>query len=178
MIREALREELANKKSLKEWRSSAEIQADIEKLKQELADAKVAEKKASYGGTAPGEVWYWDMYTNPRRKGTWTSIDNDTVFETEEDAINGAWTLLGELEDEGELRGDPDDYTIDAIKIPISKVAPEVLKGSHLEHLIPSDAKVYPIMCCACHKRFKISQEDKDKNIFKCDHCGASLQFN
>lgn len=166
------------KKHLTEARSVADIEAEIAKLQQELADAKAAEKKASYGGKFPGEVWYWDMYINPGRKGTWTSIDNDTVFETEEDALDGAWTLLGELEDEGELRGDPDDYTIDAIKIPISKVKPEVLKGSGLEHLIPNDAKVYPVICCDCHKSFKISKEDKDKNLFKCDHCGVSLRFN
>jgi hypothetical protein len=124
------------KQPLTEARNVADIEAEIARLQQELADAKVAEKKASYGGSTPTEVWYWDMYLEPSEKGTWISIDNDTVFETEDDAIDGAYTLLGELDDEGELEYDPDEYYVDAVKIPISKVSPDVLKWSGLEHLI------------------------------------------
>lgn len=121
---------------LQEARSVADIEADIARLQQELADAKIAEKKASYGGSTPIEVWYWDMYVDPSEKGEWTSLDADNVYETEEAAINAAYTLLGELDDEGELEYDSDEYTVDAIKIPISQVAPEILEWSGLDHLI------------------------------------------
>ena len=142
MIKEALREELASKKPLKEARSSADIQAEIERLQQELAQAKAAEKKATYGGNLPKQVWSWDMYIDPSEKGTWCSAVkhrgewDGNVFETEDDAVDGAWTLLSELEDEGELDGDPDDYTIDTFSIPISDVSDYLLSFSNLDHLI------------------------------------------
>lgn len=122
--------------SLTEARSVADIEADIAKLQAELADAKVAEKKASYGGNTPTDVWYWDIYFDPSEKGTWTSIDNDTVFETEDAALDGAYVHLKELEDEGELEYESDDYYVDAVKIPISKVSADVLEWSGLEYLI------------------------------------------
>jgi hypothetical protein len=125
-----------SKRPLTEARSVADIEADIAKLQAELADAKVAEKKASYGGNIPTDVWYWDIYFDPSEKGTWTSIDNDIVFETEDAAFDGAYEHLRELEDEGELEYDSDDYYVDAVKIPLSKVSADVLEWSGLNHLI------------------------------------------
>lgn len=125
-------------KKLQESRSVADIEADIAKLQAELADAKVAEQKASYGGNIPTDVWYWDIYKDPSEKGTWTSIDTDLVFETEDAAIDGAYAHLRELNDEGELEGEVDDYYVDAVKISSSKVSPEALEWSGLDHLIES----------------------------------------
>ena len=108
-------------------RSTKEILADMEKLKQELAQAQVAEKKASYN-KLPDTVYIWDMYIDPRDKGTWCSAEkyNDEydgfVFKTKEDAFHYGREHLYELDDEGELRGDPDDYDINTIAIPLSKV--------------------------------------------------------
>lgn len=142
IIKEALKEELHSQHSLKEWRSSADIQAEIARLQQELADAKVREKKASYGNNLPKFVYAWDMYIDPADKGTWTSLDGDMVFETEDDAENAGIQLLSELDHEGEL-GDEDeyvepmDYAIDVIKIPVSNVSNDVLIYSNLKHLIP-----------------------------------------
>ncbi len=48
--------ESVDSKALKESRSVADIEAEIAKLQQELAQAKVAEKKASYGGNLPTKV--------------------------------------------------------------------------------------------------------------------------
>lgn len=114
------------KRPLTEARSVADIEAN----------AKVAEEKASYNSNLPTEVWYWDVYFDPSEKGAWTSIEYDAVFETEDAAINAAYEHLDELADEGELEYDLDDYYVDAVKIPISKVSPDVLKCSGLDHLI------------------------------------------
>lgn len=127
---------------LKEARSSADIKAEIERLQKELADAEVAEKKAGYNGNVPTEVWIWDIYLKPSKKGTWTSAElyqgkyDGYVYETEEDALDGAWVHLGELDDEGELRGDPDDYYVEAFSVPVSEVHEETLSYSGLDHLI------------------------------------------
>lgn len=125
-----------NNKPLTEARSVADIEAEIARLQAELAAAKVAEKKASYGGNIPTDVWYWDIYIDPSEKGTWTSLDAETVYETKDDAINSAYNHLNELDDEDELEYDPDDYYVDAVKIPISKVSKDVLEWSGLDHLI------------------------------------------
>jgi hypothetical protein len=107
----------------------------------------VAEKKATYS-EMPSQVYIWDMYLDPADKGTWMSAElyngeyDGVVFETEEEALNAAWYHLQELEDEGELSDwdddsvDPDDYTIEAIAIPLSKVSEDTLYSSNLEHLI------------------------------------------
>jgi hypothetical protein len=132
---------------LKESRSAAEIKAEIEKLQQELAKAEVEEKKASYGGNVPTEVWIWDVYLEPEDKGTWTSAElyngkyDGYVFETEDEALDAAWLHLGELEDEGELEGDPDDYYVEAFAVPVSEVAEETLSESGLDHLIVESLK-------------------------------------
>lgn len=131
---------------LKESRSAEDIQAEIDRLTQELQQAKVAEKSAAYS-KFPTVLYAWDMYLSKRNKGTWCSAEKEDgtwdgiVFETEQDAINAAITLLGELEDERELNGDPDDYTIDTFTIPITELTVEDLEYSDLEHLIPAIIK-------------------------------------
>ena len=133
-------------KVLKESRSAEDIQAEIERLTQELQQAKVAEKSANYS-KFPTVLYAQDMYISKRNKGTWCSAEKEDgtwdgiVFETEQDAINAAITLLGELEDERELEGDPDDYTIDTFTIPITELTVEDLEYSDLEHLIPAIIK-------------------------------------
>ena len=132
-----------NKTTLKEARTAADVEAEIIKLQQELQQLKAAEKKASYGNKLPTTVWIWDMYLEPQNKSDWMSAEEDDngnwegiVFETEEKALDAGWTLLCELDDENELDGDPDDYYIDAIEVPITQVTKESLEDSDLEHLI------------------------------------------
>ena len=131
---------------LKESRSAEDIQAEIDRLTQELQQTKVAEKSATYS-QFPTVLYAWDMYVSKRNKGTWCSVEKEDgtwdgiVFESEEDAINAAITLLGELEAERELEGDPDDYTIDTFTIPITELTVEDLEYSDLEHLIPAIIK-------------------------------------
>ena len=138
-----LYEGMYSKKPLKESRSAADIEAEIEKLQQELQQAKAAEKSATYS-EFPTELYAWDMYITEDEKGTWCSAEkyegtwDGVVFETEEDAVNAALTLLNELDDEDELRGDKDDYTIDTFTIPITELTVEDLEFSDLDHLIPA----------------------------------------
>jgi hypothetical protein len=145
LIREVLKEEFARKTKstmLKEARSSADIEAEIARLQQELAQAKVAEKKATYGGNRPTMVYTWDMYIDPADKGTWLGLElykgelEGTAYETKEEAINGGIELLGELGGEGELDGYADDYTIDVIAVPVSKLSDWTIENSNLEHLV------------------------------------------
>ena len=131
------------KKPLKESRSAAEIQAEIERLQQELAQAKAAEKRATYDGKFPTTLYTWDIYLDEEDKGTWCGAEKDgfdwdgIVYETADDAVDGGWNLLQELEDEGELEYDPDEYTIDTIAIPFKELTAETLEYSNLDHLIP-----------------------------------------
>ncbi len=140
----AVSEKGKDRVELKEARSAEEIKAEIEKLQQELAAAQAAEKKASYGNNLPTEVWIWDVYLEPADKGTWTSAEiwqgkyDGYVFETENDALDAAWSHLSELEDEDELDGDPDDYYVEAFSVPVSEVAEDTLSDSGLDHLIES----------------------------------------
>ena len=125
-------------------RTSADIQADIAKLQQELQQAKTAEKSNAYNGKFPTELWAWSMYLDDSEKGTWCSAEKEgntwdgIVFETGDDAFNAGLTLLRELSDEEDLRGDPDDYTIDIFAIPITELTVETLEDSELDHLIPA----------------------------------------
>jgi hypothetical protein len=147
MIKEVLTEELVKKEPLTEWRSADAIKADIAKLQQELHDTEVAEKKATYS-SMPTVVYAWDAYVSPTEKGTFCSAEKyngvweGTVFETEDDAVDAAWLHLQELDDEGELSDDPDEYleaddfTIDVFTIPLKDIPDEVLAWSDLEHLI------------------------------------------
>jgi hypothetical protein len=83
-------------------------------------------------------VYVWDMYTFPEDKGNWMSAEEchgeweGFVYESEFEAIKGGRTHLRELEDEGELRGTLDDYNIDTIQVPISKVSKATLRFSGL----------------------------------------------
>ena len=54
------------------------------------------------------------------------------VFKTKEDAFHYGREHLYELDDEGDLRGDPDDYDIDVIAIPKAKVSRYTLRFSGL----------------------------------------------
>ena len=134
---------IKNKKILKESRSAADIQAEIERLQQELAQAKADEKRSTYNGTFPTTLYTWDIYLDEDDKGTWCGAEKDgidwdgIVYETEDAAIDGGWNLLKELEDEGELEYDPDEYTVEAIAIPFKELTAEILEYSDLEHLIP-----------------------------------------
>ncbi len=146
MIREALREELKAKKPLKEARSAADIKAEIARLQRELANAKAAEKKATYGGKRPELVYIWDIYLDERHKGDWTSAEDygtldepewdGYVYETKEAAIEGGWDHLNELADEGELEYDVDDYTVDWMALPLAEMSEDILRFSNLAHLI------------------------------------------
>lgn len=135
-------EDLNRAEPLKESRSVADIEAEIARLQQELEQAKVAEKKASYNGNTPKVVYIWDMYLDPADKGSWTSAElydgkwDGTVFETEEEAVNAAWYHLQELENEGDLEGGLDDYSVDTVSVPVKDVDPDTLSFSNLEYLI------------------------------------------
>ena len=164
---------------LTESRSVADIEAEIEKLKQELAKAKVAEKRAK--GKLPVIVFAWDMYIDPADKGTWTSAElykgeyDGMVFETKEKAIDAAVYHLSELEDEGKLLDedenpvDPDDYTIDTFVIGIEKVSDETLEASGLAH-----AAWEPCECTVCGAHFKVSPET---SFYRCPKCHTDLEI-
>jgi hypothetical protein len=83
-------------------------------------------------------VYIWDMYIDPRDKGTWCSAEeyngeyDGSVFKTKEAAFNEGKIHLYEIEDEGELRGDPEDYDIDVVAIPKNKVSDYTLEFSGL----------------------------------------------
>jgi hypothetical protein len=134
-------------KVLNKHRSVIEIQSEIEYLQQKLAQAKIEEKCAAYAEKFPNTLYAWDMYISEDEKGTWRSAEKEDitwdgiVFETEDDAVNAAQTLLSELNNERELEGDPDEYTIDTFAIPITELTVEDLEYSNLEHLIPAIIK-------------------------------------
>jgi hypothetical protein len=131
-------------KVLKEARSVAEIEAEIAKLKLELEQAKIAEKNMGSQTKVP-TVWVYDIYSEPSKKGTWTSLDGkvDIVYETREKAIEAATAILRLLDNHREIDdieidfNYEDKYTIDAFEIPVTKVSSEVLRQSNLKHLIP-----------------------------------------
>ena len=82
------------------------------------------------------KIYIWDMYIDPADKGTWTSAEiyrgkyDGAVFDSEFEAIKHGRIHLKELENEGELKGDLDDYTIDAEPILKSEVYPDTLQSS------------------------------------------------
>jgi hypothetical protein len=84
-------------------------------------------------------VYIWDMYIDPRDKGTWCSAEkyngeyDGSVFKTKEAAFREGKIHLMELEDEGELRGLPEDYDIDVIAIPKNKVSDYTLEFSGIK---------------------------------------------
>lgn len=74
-------------------------------------------------------VYIWDIYIDPRDKGTWLSAEKNkagyyegSVFGSPEEAKNAAITHLEELEEEGELSGWPEDYNIDITQVGMSEV--------------------------------------------------------
>ena len=83
-------------------------------------------------------VYVWDMYLDPRDKGNWCSAEKNNgeydgfVFKSKEEAVRYGREHLYELDDEGELRGDPDDYDIDVVAIPKSEVSDYTLRFSGL----------------------------------------------
>ena len=84
-------------------------------------------------------VYIWDMYMEPIDKGTWRSADkykgeyDGYVYKTKLEAIDAGQSHLFELEDEGALRGDPIDYTVEAVAIPKSEVSDYTLEFSGLK---------------------------------------------
>ena len=86
--------------------------------------------------TSNEKVYIWDMYIDPADKGTWTSAEvyrgkyDGAVFGSEFEAIKHGRIHLRELEDEGELKGDLNDYTIDAESILRSEVYPDTIQSS------------------------------------------------
>jgi hypothetical protein len=95
------------------------------------------------GNKATGQsteiVYIWDMYIDQRNKGTWCSAEeyngeyDGSVFKTKEAAFNEGKLHLYELEDEGNLRGDPSDYDIDVVAIPKNKVSDYTLEFSGIK---------------------------------------------
>ena len=89
-----------------------------------------------YKNTDSEVVYIWDMYIDPKDKGTWCSAEeyngeyDGSVFKTKEAAFREGKIHLMELEDEGELRGLPEDYDIDVIEIPKNKVSDYTLEFS------------------------------------------------
>ena len=74
-------------------------------------------------------VYIWDIYIDPRDKGTWLSAEKNragyyegSIFGSPEEAKNAAIAHLAELEEEGELLGYPEDYSVDIIQADVSEV--------------------------------------------------------
>lgn len=181
--------ESVDSKVLKESRSVADIEAEIARLQQELEQAKAAEKKASYNGNLPTQVWIWDICRiGKKHNRNWISAEfyngkwDGSVFETEDKAIEAGYTLLGELESEGELPGgkytEADEFDVEAFAVNISDVDVDTLKSSNLKHLISDDTPIYTVTCCVCNKDFKVSQNQWDLNDIECPHCKAQLSHN
>ena len=82
------------------------------------------------------DVYVWSMYIDNQTKDNWMSAEEirgqyeGFVFETAQEAINFGHNHLKELEDEGELLGEAEDYTVEAVAIPISKVSKSTLTFS------------------------------------------------
>lgn len=99
---------------------------------------KSAANKSAVSNVSDDIVYIWDMYVDPKDKGTWCSAEkynseyDGYVYRSKESAYAGGFTHLLELEDEGRLRGDPYDYDVDAVAIPRSEVSDYTLKFSGL----------------------------------------------
>ena len=167
--------------TLPKVRSVAEIEADIERLKRELAQAKEEEKRATAKASGVSEVWYWDMYKDPEDKGSWISIDSYILFETEDEAIDAGWVLLNELDDQGDLDDDgeytdPDDYTVEAHSVPVSRVPHQILNDSELGHLWdPTTAGELCIKCPSCHS-YLLCGDSELNTGFKCPYCDRTIK--
>jgi hypothetical protein len=110
------------------------------------------------------------MYIDPRDKGTWCSAEeyngeyDGSVFKTKEAAYNEGKIHLYELEDEGQLRGDPEDYDIEVRAIPKNKVKPGALTESQTLKVLSSDN----IKVIENGGRFEIYKDNK--LICTCDN--------
>lgn len=109
-------------------------------LKEENNLEEWVDAKGNKLGNQSAEVVYiWDMYIDPRDKGTWCSAEeyngeyDGSVFKTKEAAFREGKIHLMELEDEGELRGLPEDYDIDVVAIPKSRVSDYTLEFSGIK---------------------------------------------
>jgi hypothetical protein len=169
-----------DKQSLTEARSVADIEAEIARLQQELAQAKEDEKRAASKGTK--SVWIWDMYIDDADKGSWTSIDQGVVFETEDKAIEEGSYHLGELDDEGELLDDDenpvdaDEYTVDAIEIPLARVPEDILRDSGLGYLWdPATAYEKAGKCPSCSNMLRYDTSELAAG-FQCPYCSTKLK--
>ena len=111
-----------NNRILMEWLTASGDKVNLNKQIMQPANEKL--------------VYAWSLYIDPMDKGNFMSADQyrgfweGYVFETEQEALEAGARHLLTLEDEGELRGDPDDYTIEAVSIPISKVSKSTLRFS------------------------------------------------
>ena len=112
-----------NNRILKEWLDATGKKININKNNSQSIDEK---------------VYIWDMYIDPFDKGTWTSAEkyrgkwDGIVFKSEFEAIKHGRIHLKELEEDGELRGTPDDYVVDAEAIPKAEVSTDTLQSSAL----------------------------------------------
>ena len=97
---------------------------------------KSSSDKSTANSPSDDVVYIWDMYMDPRDKGNWCSAEeyngeyDGSVFKTKEAAFNEGKIHLYELEDEGQLRGNPEDYDIDVVAIPKNKVSGYTLEFS------------------------------------------------
>ena len=82
--------------------------------------------------------------------------------------------MLNELDDEGELKGDPDDYTIDTFEVPLSSVSDSILRSSNLGHLAKG-AKMGKVKCYKCNAEFELAIGTKRCN---CPKCGTDLEID
>jgi hypothetical protein len=100
--------------------------------------SKVSISNSTGVGQSEDIVYIWDMYLDPIDKGTWCSAEkingiyDGFVFKSAYEAFRYGREHLYELDDEGELRGDPDDYDIDTVAIPKSEVSEYTLRFSGL----------------------------------------------
>ena len=109
------------------------------RILKEWLDASGAKVNTNNNTTQPATyklVYVWDMYIDPEDKGNWRSADDyrgeweGIVYASEFDAIKYGRKHLKELAAKGRLKGDLDDYAIDAVAVPVSKVSQYTLKLS------------------------------------------------
>lgn len=127
--------------TLTEARSSAEIRAEIEKLKQELKLALAAEK-GSKNKKEP-VVYIWNRTLNGDIKDSSAAMSRrkgnkliGKVFETKDAAIEEGNNALERADIAGMLEAPYTKYKIDIAEVLISEVPEETLQKSGLAHLI------------------------------------------
>ena len=119
---------MINSKLLIEW-----LDANGNKISYNMPTSKL-----TANSKAADVVYIWDMWMDPADKGTWCSAEkyhgeyDGLVFENRNEAYHAGADHLYELDVEGELRGDPIDYTIDVLAIPRAEVSDYTLEFSGL----------------------------------------------